>query len=238
MAQRTGDFIMAMGGTQADLIIVEWSDRDAGSGIRPWWDDSDSILPRPNRAILWENALSNQTDKRLLLWQVPCGNMSLSNEPGYYRDNRSAYAFQHTAELQQAGVSGLLFGPGDGNQAAASRDNGYIQAQGAVFYAIPSTPAGLNLVSVDGPVATVTWNSGPEPDIQGYRLMYRTLPAGKVYYLDARRKTSERILLATGDWSIRAQSYDLLGQLSPLSNELKIHIIENPQHHFLAQITR
>ena len=36
MAQRTAAFIDAMGGAQADLLVVEWSDRDAGFGLRPW----------------------------------------------------------------------------------------------------------------------------------------------------------------------------------------------------------
>ena len=35
MGQRTAAFIDAMGGAQADLLVVEWSDRDAGSGLAP-----------------------------------------------------------------------------------------------------------------------------------------------------------------------------------------------------------
>jgi hypothetical protein len=41
MANRTAAFIDAMGGAQADLLVVEWSDWDAGSVLRPWWDDCE-----------------------------------------------------------------------------------------------------------------------------------------------------------------------------------------------------
>src|SRR5690606_150969 len=41
MGQRTAALIRKMGGSQPDLIFVAWSGRDAGSGLRPWWDDTD-----------------------------------------------------------------------------------------------------------------------------------------------------------------------------------------------------
>ncbi len=96
-AGQVAAFIDAMGGAQSDLLIVEWSDRDAGSGLRPWWDDQDQNPPRPTRAILWENALSHASGKRLLLWQMPVGNMSLNNTCDHYQDNRAAYLFNHPA---------------------------------------------------------------------------------------------------------------------------------------------
>ena len=112
MGQRTAAFIDAMGGAQSDLLVAEWSDRDAGSGLRPWWDDTNLTLPRPTRAILWENALSAAAHKRLMLWQMPVGNMSLDNTCDHYRDNRAAYAFQHPRDLFDAGVFAVLFGGG------------------------------------------------------------------------------------------------------------------------------
>ncbi len=48
MGERTAAFIDAMGGAQADLLVVEWSDRDAGSGLRPWWDDTDQEIAPPH----------------------------------------------------------------------------------------------------------------------------------------------------------------------------------------------
>ncbi|MEJ5203549.1 MAG: hypothetical protein WHV66_15105, partial [Anaerolineales bacterium] len=77
--QRTAGFMVKMGADRADLITVEWSDRDAGRGIRPWWDDQDTQLPRPNRAIFWAHLMGKSLNKRLLLWQVPVGNMSLDD---------------------------------------------------------------------------------------------------------------------------------------------------------------
>ena len=137
MGQRTAAFIDAMGGAQSDLLVVEWSDRDAGSGVRPWWDDTNLTLPRPTRAILWENVLSAAAHKRLMLWQMPVGNMSLDNTCDHYRDNRAAYVFQHPRDLFDAGVFAVLFGGGAACQTQVTTDGGFVAAQGAIAYALP-----------------------------------------------------------------------------------------------------
>jgi hypothetical protein len=133
MAQRTAAFIDAMGGAQANALTVEWSDRDAGSGLRPWWDDTNQTLPRPSRAILWENALSTAARQRLILWQMPCGNMGLDNTPDHYRDNRAAYAFAHAADLAAAGVFAVMFGSGADPMTTPATDGGFIRLQAGLY---------------------------------------------------------------------------------------------------------
>jgi len=76
--------------------VVEWSDRDAGSGLRPWWDDTNQHVAAPHAAILWENASRPRHTNGLMLWQMPVGNMSLDNTCDHYRDNRAAYVFNIT----------------------------------------------------------------------------------------------------------------------------------------------
>ncbi len=142
MGRQTAAFIDAMGGAQADLLVVEWSDRDAGYGLRPWWDDTDQETPRPTRAILWENALSHAANKRLLLWQMPVGNMSLDNTCDHYKDNRAAYLFSHPRDIVDAGVMGVLFGGGTDCMTEVTTDGGFVAAQGAIAYAAPPAPAG------------------------------------------------------------------------------------------------
>ena len=142
LAQRTAAFIDEMGGAQSDLLVVEWSDRDAGSGLRPWWDDTNRTLPRPTRAILWENALSAAARKRLMLWQMPCGNMSLDNTCDHYRDNRAAYAFRHPRDLSDAGVCAVMFGGGAGCMTVPRPTAASSATRGDIAYASPGKPTG------------------------------------------------------------------------------------------------
>jgi hypothetical protein len=218
MAQHIAAFIGAMGGAQADLLFVEWSDRDAGSGLRPWWDDTDRVLPRPTRAVLWENALSVAAGKRLILWQMPAGNMSLDNTCDHYQDNRAAYAFSHPRDLADAGVIGILFGGGAACMTAPSTDGGFIASQGAIAYAQPAAPVGLLTESVVGPTVSLRWNMNAEVDLWGYRISYQLVSGGPTYSADVVRASQASILLPyAGSWRITIAAYDAMGRLGPQS---------------------
>jgi hypothetical protein len=223
MAQRTAAFIGAMGGAQADLLFVEWSDRDAGSGLRPWWDDTDRVLPRPTRAILWENALSAASGKRLILWQVPAGNMSLDNTCDHYQDNRAAYAFSHPRDLVDAGVIGILFGGGASCMTAPSTDGGFIASQGAIAYAPPAAPVGLATDAVAGPTVLLHWGTNAENDRWGYRISYQLAGGGPTYSADVIRATPAKVVLPyAGSWRITIAAYDAMGRLSPQSAAVSV----------------
>ncbi len=225
MAQSTAAFIDAMGGAQADLLIVEWSDRDAGSGLRPWWDDTDFVTPRPTRAILWENALSNAAHKRLLLWQTPVGNMTLDNTCDHYQDNRAAYVFNHPRDLMDAGVIGVLFGGGADCMTQVDTDGGFIAAQGVIAYALPGTPVGLSAVVSNGNVALLHWNENTEPDIWQYRLNYRQNPGSTVYMLNVGRRNSYELLLPhSGEWEFHLVAIDAMGNESIPSSPITVII--------------
>jgi hypothetical protein len=225
IGQRTAAFIDAMGGAQSDLIIVEWSDRDAGRGIRPWWDDTDQELPRPTRALLWENALSRASGKRLLLWQVPVGNMSLNNTCQHYQDNRAAYAFSHPRELFDAGVAGLLFGGGDSCSTGVDTDGGFVAAQGAIAYTPPDPPVGLASGAIVNNLVPMRWIESDEPDLWGYQLRYQVAGGGQVYNYDVGRRNAARlVLLSPGDWSIQVVAYDAMGLTSSPSTAVQVTI--------------
>jgi hypothetical protein len=223
MGQRTAAFIDAMGGAQADLLVVEWSDRDAGSGLRPWWDDQDQETPRPTRAILWENALSRAAHKRLFLWQMPVGNMSLDNTCDHYRDNRAAYAFSHPRDLVDAGVAGVLFGGGASCMTSVETDGGFVGAQGGIAYAAPAAPTGLAAGSPVGPVVPLRWNESTEPDLWGYRVVYQLESGGPQLTLGASRRNAIDLVLPTaGDWQVRLQAYDAMGRASTLTSPVTV----------------
>jgi len=215
MAQRTAAFIDAMGGAQADLLVVEWSDRDAGSGLRPWWDDTDLGLPRPTRAILWENALSAAAHKRLLLWQVPVGNMSQNNTCNHYQDNRAAYAFAHPRDLVDAGVIGVLFGGGNGCMTQVWTDGGFVASQAAIVYAASAPPTGLVAGAANGFTVPLRWNENSESDLWGYHILYRRSPAGAQISLPVGRRNAYNLYLPlSGDWEVRIVAVDAMGNES------------------------
>jgi hypothetical protein len=223
IAQSTASFINAMGGSQADLIFVEWSDRDAGctdlgqcQPPRPWWDDTNRTLPHVGRAVLWENALSAAAGKRLILWQVPVGNMNQNNTCDHYRDNRVAYAFRHPRDLYEAGVIAVLFGAGATCLTRPSTDGGFVQAQGDIAYAPPAAPAGVSAGTVLGP-ATVTlrWNENSDPDLWGYQVSYVPVSGGAPQTYQVGPANATILTLAAGEWQVMVRAYDAMGNLSP-----------------------
>jgi hypothetical protein len=226
LAQHTATFINAMGGAQADLLFVEWSDRDSGctdlpqcQPPRPWWDDTNRALPRVSRALLWENALSAAAGKRLILWQVPAGNMSLNDTCDHYRDNRPAYAFRHPRDLYDTGVIAILFGAGAECLTNPSTDGGFIQGQGDIAYDPPATPIGLSAGVPVGPTLLLRWNENSEPDIWGYRITYVPLDGGPPRSVNVGPANSTRLLIPTaGQWQVTVAAYDAMGHLSPASD--------------------
>ncbi|MBE7550045.1 MAG: fibronectin type III domain-containing protein [Anaerolineales bacterium] len=228
LAQRTAAFINAMGGTQADLFFVEWSDRDSGctdlaqcQPPRPWWDDTNRTIPRVSRAVLWENALSATAGKRLILWQVPAGNMSLNDTCDHYRDNRPAYAFRHPRDLYDAGVIAVLFGAGATCLTKPSTDGGFIQAQGDIAYDTPAQPTGLSAGTAAGPSVPLRWNENSEPDLWGYRLTYSPVGGGTPLTVDVGPANATWLLIPrAGQWRVTVAAYDAMGQLSSASGSV------------------
>jgi hypothetical protein len=238
MGQRTGAFIRDMGGAEADLIIVEWSDRDSGSGIRPWWDDSDLNLPRVNRALLWENAVSSITGKRLILWQVPAGNMSLPNVCQQYKDNRAAYAFDHPRDLFDAGVIGVLFGAGDGCGTSLKTDGGYIVSRTIQAYSPPEALVGLNASQAFGIAAALRWNESSEPDLWGYRLTYSRSGTTPAVFDVGRANSAVLVFPSAGQWLVQVAAYDAMGQESVPSQPVTITIFEDANLTYLPLLGR
>ncbi len=239
MGQRTAAFIDAMGGAQADVLIAEWSDRDAGFGLRPWWDDTDQNTPRPTRAILWENALSRAAGKRVFLWQIPVGNMNLDNTCDHYQDNRVAYAFNHPRDLADAGVIGMLFGGGASCMTSASTDGGFVKNNGVVSYAPPAQPTGLSHGLPNGVLVQLHWNESSDQDLWGYRVYYRLLPGGAQSWMDASRRTQATLLLPqAGDWEIRLATMDALGNISTQSAAVTVSTTATARQVYLSVVTR
>ena len=214
IAALTSDFINKAGGTESDLYFVEWSDRDAGYQGQPdsrlWWDDTNRAMPHINRVLLWENKLSEVAGKRLVLWQVPCGNTTLDNQPTRYQDNRAAYIFRHPRDLYDSGVVAVLFGGGTASMTMPNVDS-FIATQSATAYAPPPAPEALSAVVVAGNGVHLRWNDIPAPDLWFYRVFAARGSSAPLTYDVSRANAAMISLVGGGTWRIWVRAYDAQG---------------------------
>jgi hypothetical protein len=105
-----------------DLAFAEFSDRDAGfkreqykDNGASWWEAGDF-----RRHVRFLGTFGRQTQRRLVLWQIPFGNTrmrAVNNTWNHYQDNKVEVLLDDPsqARLQEyvdAGVVALLFGRG------------------------------------------------------------------------------------------------------------------------------
>jgi hypothetical protein len=138
-AEETAAFMSAVGSAEADLIVVEMSDRDAGYNDR-WWDASNETLPHFEQAIAWVGALGDALELAPLWWQVPYGHMGLGNICGEYEDNRVDYFFDHPEEFATGGAIGIAFGAGATCMTTAESDGGHFLSRAADYFEAGGPP--------------------------------------------------------------------------------------------------
>lgn len=101
-----------------DLLSSDVADFDSAQpGGRSWWDRYNRTFPNFARYLTFIGDLSQQTRRRIVMWQVPVGNQyfdTMNNTPGHYQDNRAEYILGHVASFATAGIIAVLFGPGNG----------------------------------------------------------------------------------------------------------------------------
>ncbi|MDB5215927.1 MAG: hypothetical protein JWO86_3854 [Myxococcaceae bacterium] len=134
---RTAAYVNKVGGADADIVVIETLDRDAGcfeNGSDPnckragsfYWDETNVRHPSFHDHLAWAKTVRTITGKPLLWWQMPLG-VPANSSGGYashYRDNRVQYLFSHGWEFAAAGGIGAVFGGGAGNQTTVRTDGG------------------------------------------------------------------------------------------------------------------
>jgi len=144
-AQKTAAFLAACGESQADFVVVETSDRDAGyytcEGQNTWWDATNATLPSFEQDFTWVKALTEALNEPALWWQTPLGNMSVPDvcpEPTSgtitWHDNRVDYFLAHMNQLAAAHGVGAAFGAGAGAQTTPDDDGGHLVALANAYY--------------------------------------------------------------------------------------------------------
>lgn len=103
-----------------------------------WWDLYDRTFPNFARYLSFIGQICRQTQRRVVLWQVPEGNQyftTMNNTPGHYQDNRAAYILDRVPQLIDAGVVTVLFGSKDSSGTEITNDgDGVVNAAPVVSY--------------------------------------------------------------------------------------------------------
>ncbi len=127
VADATAAFLNASGvannpyGSTFDLVFNDVADHDAAwyGDTSHWWDRNNVTVPDFARWLTFMTRLRADTNRPLVVWQVPVGNqyfLTMNNTGGHYQDNRAEYFLGHTAALASAGIQAVLFGSGNANQ--------------------------------------------------------------------------------------------------------------------------
>ncbi len=144
-------FLTRIGAAEADIVVVETLDRDAGCfeahvdpGCQrtdgPWyWDETNRTTPNFRQHLDWAKAVSSGMARPLLWWQMPFGVPSATpgGSAGHYRDNRVRYLFSHVDEFVAAGGLGAVFGVGAGNQTYITTDGDQFKNAVRGYFAHP-----------------------------------------------------------------------------------------------------
>jgi hypothetical protein len=147
---RVASYMKAIGAGDADIMVVETLDRDAGcfengsdgnckrSGSF-YWDEANVAHPNFHDHLAWAKTIRAVAGKPLLWWQMPLGvPANTAGYAGHYRDNRVRYLFSHAGEFAAAGGIGAVFGTGAGNQTDATTDGGQFKNSVTGYYASPA----------------------------------------------------------------------------------------------------
>jgi Calx-beta domain-containing protein len=147
-------FMNAIGAQNADFIVQQTLDRDAGcfevtpqpsyctrSGTGWYWDETNQTHPNfqdhLTTTLAYHTGIGNLP---VIWWQTPEGVPSAT--PGgtvnHYRDNRVHYFLTHPAELTAAGGLGVVFGDGDSHSTSIGTDGGQYQSLSGAYFAAPT----------------------------------------------------------------------------------------------------
>jgi hypothetical protein len=128
--------------TRFDLVFGEFSDRDSGfkqhiygvSRRDAWWTKHDF-----DRHVRFLARFHRSVPRPIVLWQIPLGNMGLSDTWGRFRDNRPQWLLgtgsrRHLRAYGRAGVRALLFGGGAEGTTSEESDRGWFLRHARQYY--------------------------------------------------------------------------------------------------------
>jgi hypothetical protein len=145
-----GAFLNKLGAAEADLVVIDMLDRDAGCfedaklpqcmrGGSFYLDETNQTSPNYAERLSFAKQVSTTTEKPILWWQLPFGVPSDTpgGSPGHFRDNKVRYLFSHIQEFIDAGGLGATFGTGAGDQTFVTTDGGQFDTAVKAYFAAP-----------------------------------------------------------------------------------------------------
>jgi hypothetical protein len=115
-----------LGAKNADFLVADVSDRDAGwyalpahGGSNAFWTDQKAAA-----YLKWCKTMAESTGKPVVLWQIPLGNMAQNNTNKHYKDDKVDWFFAHMDQVANAHVAALLFSAGQEEQTTIETDGG------------------------------------------------------------------------------------------------------------------
>ncbi|PIM70826.1 lectin [Streptomyces sp. JV178] len=115
-----------LGAKNADFLVTDVSDRDAGWYAQPAHGSRDTFWTDQKAAAslkFWKT-MAESVGKPVVLWQIPVGNMAGNNTPGHFKDDKVDWLFGHMDQVANAHIAGLLFGAGWTEQTTPETDGG------------------------------------------------------------------------------------------------------------------
>ena len=102
-----------LGAQNADFLVADVSDRDAGWYAEPAHGSRDMFWTDQKAAELGVGkTMAESVGKPVVLWQIPVGNMAQNNTLNHYQDDKVDWLFAHMDQVANAHIAGLLFGAG------------------------------------------------------------------------------------------------------------------------------
>jgi hypothetical protein len=115
-----------LGAQNADFLVADVSDRDAGWYAQPangghdnFWTDQKATA-----TLGFYKTMAESVGKPVVLWQIPVGNMAQNNTLNHYKDDKVDWFFAHMDQVANAHIAALLFGAGHGEQTSIESDGG------------------------------------------------------------------------------------------------------------------
>ncbi|CCK27714.1 parallel beta-helix repeat-containing ricin B lectin [Streptomyces davaonensis JCM 4913] len=131
-----------LGARNADFLVTDVSDRDAGWYAQPAHGSRDTFWTDQKAAAslkFWKT-MAESVGKPVVLWQIPVGNMAQNNTPDHYKDDKVDWLFAHMDQVANAHVAGLLFGAGWTEQTTVESDGGNLIRKTIAYHNSGGTP--------------------------------------------------------------------------------------------------
>lgn len=131
-----------LGAKNADFLVSDVSDRDAGWYAQPAHGSRDSFWTDQKAAasLKYWKTMAESVGKPVVLWQIPVGNMAQNNTLNHYKDDKVDWLFGHMDQVANAHVAGLFFGPGHQEQTTVESDGGNLIRKTIAYHNSGGTP--------------------------------------------------------------------------------------------------